>query len=65
MLGSVQPGAGRLHPRRDDRAHGAAAGDPLLIGTHFYQQWLALWPSATGCPSLGCNLSNALRLEVQ
>lgn len=39
--------------------------DPAAIGVRFYQQWLALAPSATGCPSLGINLSNALRLEVQ
>lgn len=36
--------------------------DPAVIGAR--QQWLALAPSATGCPSLGINLSNALRLEV-
>ena len=39
--------------------------DPLLIGMSFYQQWLTLAPTATGCPSLGLNLSNALRLQFQ
>lgn len=38
---------------------------PLLVGMSFYQQWLTLAPSATGCPSLGLNLSNALRLQFQ
>lgn len=36
-----------------------------LVGFRLYQQWLALAPAATGCPSLGLNLSNALRLELQ
>jgi hypothetical protein len=39
--------------------------DPQLVGARFYQQWLALAVTNTGCPSLGLNLSNALRLEVQ
>lgn len=39
--------------------------DPQLIGARFYQQWMALAATNTGCPSLGLNLSNALRLEVQ
>lgn len=39
--------------------------DPQLIGARIYQQWLALATTATGCPSLGLNLSNALQIEVQ
>ena len=39
--------------------------DPQLIGARIYQQWLTLATTATGCPSLGLNLSNALQLEVQ
>lgn len=38
---------------------------PQLVGFRLYQQWLALAPTATGCPSLGLNVSNALRIEFQ